>query len=65
MADIFFGKFSELVSSKDEKPVVEVKESSQTVIPREKKSHKKLFIYLSITIIIITGIYLISWIALK
>ena len=44
---------------------VEVKESSQTVIPREKKSHKKLFIYLSITIIIITGIYLISWIALK
>ena len=65
MADIFFGKFSELVSSKDEKPVVEVKESSQTLIPREKKSHKKSFIYLSIIIIIITSIYLISWIALK
>ena len=60
MADIFFGKFSELVSSKDEKQDVEVKESSETVIPREKKSQKKLFIYLSITIIIIAGIYLIS-----
>ena len=60
MADIFFGKFSELVSSKDEKQDVEVKESSETVIPPEKKSQKKLFIYLSITIIIIAGIYLIS-----
>ena len=60
MADIFFGKFSELVSSKDEKQDVEVKESSETVIPREKKYQKKLFIYLSIIIIIIAGIYLIS-----
>jgi len=66
MADIFFGKFSKLVSIKKgdidsvkKKEKVNLKNS----IPREKISNNKILIYLSIVIVVITSIYLISWIA--
>ena len=63
MADIFFGKFSELVSKKqvDEKNIE--KNVIQNEVPRENKSHNKILIYISIAIIATVAIYLIIWIA--
>ena len=59
MADIFFGKFSELISIK---PVLGSEEEITTdnQILREKKSVKKVFIYLFLIIIAIIVVYTIS-----
>ena len=50
MADIFFGKFSELIYSKTE--TKEIKETVEDKIPREKKPLKKLLIITSVVIIV-------------
>ena len=63
MADIFFGKFSELVSNKSN--VLKTETVSKVKVPREKKSFNKILIYSSLIIIIAIIIYSISWITLK
>ena len=52
MADIFFGKFSELVSNKE---VLKNKKSNEIKkeIPIDKKSNKNIYIYLSIVLLMI------------
>ena len=50
MADIFFGKFSELISPKTKTD--EIKKTVEDKIPREKKPIKKLLIIVSAVIII-------------
>ena len=51
MADIFFGKFSELISPKTKTD--EIKKTVEDKIPREKKPVKKLLIIVSAVIIIV------------
>ena len=63
MADIFFGKFSELVSNKSN--VLKTETVSEVKVSREKKSINKILIYSSLIIIIAIIIYSISWITLK
>ena len=60
MADIFFGKFSELVSKNqvDEKNIEE--NMLQNEVPREKKSKNKILIYISIAVLAAGAIYIIS-----
>ena len=59
MADIFFGKFSELVSSdEDDKKTIE-ENSEKIEVPSEKKSKKKTLIYISIAILAAAAVYLI------
>ena len=60
MADIFFGKFSELISP--EAKTDETKKIVEDQIPREKKSLKKLLIIVSAAIIIGIIVYSLSWI---
>ena len=59
MADIFFGKFSQLVSKNqvDKKNIEE--NVVQNEVPREKKSQNKILIYISLAIIASFSIYLI------
>ena len=55
MADIFFGKFSELVSSdQDDKKTIEKNKA-----PKEKKSQNKTLIYISVAIFAAVAVYLI------
>ena len=63
MADIFFGKFSELVSNQSN--ALKTETVSKVKVPREKKSFNKILIYSSLIIIIAIFIYSISWITLK
>ena len=58
MADIFFGKFSELVSNKTN--ILKTKKVSGVRVPREKKLIKKILIYSSLITIIAIIIYSIS-----
>ena len=58
MADIFFGKFSELVSNKTD--ILKTEKVSDARVPREKKPFNKILIYSSLIIIIVTIIYSIS-----
>ena len=59
MADIFFGKFSELVSSdQDDKKTIE-ENSEKIEVPSEKKSKNKTLIYISIAILAAAAVYLI------
>ena len=58
MADIFFGKFSELVSNKTD--ILKTEKVSDARVPREKKPFNKILIYLSLIIIIAIIIYSIS-----
>jgi len=60
MADIFFGKFSELISPKTETD--EIKKTVEDKISREKKPVKKLLIIVSAVIIIGIIAYSLSWI---
>ena len=63
MADIFFGKFSELVSSdQDDKKTIE-ENVEKNEAPKEKKSQNKTLIYISIAIFAAIAVYLIIWIA--
>ena len=58
MADIFFSKFSELISDKSE--TSKSGKISDTLVPREKKSLSKILIFSFITIFIAIIIYSIS-----
>ena len=58
MADIFFGKFSELVSNQSN--VLKTETALDVRVPREKKSINKILIYSSLIIIIAIIIYSIS-----
>ena len=58
MADIFFSKFSELVSNKTD--ILKTEKVSDAIVPREKKPFNKILIYSSLIIIIATIIYSIS-----
>jgi len=58
MADIFFGKFSELVSNKTD--ILKTEKVSDARVPREKKPFNKILIYSSLIIIITIIIYSIS-----
>ena len=60
MADIFFGKFSELVSN-DQGDKKTIKENVEKIeVPTEKKSQNKTLIYISIVLFAAVVIYLIS-----
>ena len=60
MADIFFGKFSELVSN-DQGDKKTIKENVEKIeVPTEKKSQNKTLIYISIVLFAAIVIYLIS-----
>ena len=63
MADIFFGKFSELVSNQSN--VLKTETVLDVKVPREKKSINKILIYSSLIIIVAIIIYSVSWITLK
>ena len=52
MADIFFGKFSELVSNK-EVPKNEKSNEVKKELPVTKKSNKNIYIYSSIVLLMI------------
>ena len=58
MADIFFGKFSELVSNKTD--ILKTEKVSDARVPREKKPFNKILIYSSLLVIITIIIYSIS-----
>ena len=58
MADVFFGKFSELISLKPVSENVEIK--SEVEIPREKKPLNKLLIFPSVIIVLAIIIYYFS-----
>ena len=60
MADIFFGKFSELVSKEHDVKKINEEQSVENKVPYEKKSQNKILIYSSITILVAIAIYLIS-----
>ena len=58
MADIFFGKFSKLVSNKSK--ILKTETVSDVRVPREKKPLNKILIYSSLIMIIAIIIYSIS-----
>ena len=58
MADIFFGKFSELISLKSKTDVI--KKTVENKIPREKKPAKKLLIIVFAAIIIGIAVYILN-----
>ena len=64
MADIFFGKFSQLISNKHilniEKTDSEKEVITKDIISREKNLKKKVFIYFSLVILATISIYLFS-----
>jgi len=58
MTDIFFGKFSELISTKSELEKTAI--PSEVAISREKKSKNKLFIIVSAVIVLGIAIYYLN-----
>ena len=59
MADIFFGKFSELVSSdQDDKKTIE-ENADKNEVPSQKKSQNKTLIYISAAILAAVAVYLV------
>ena len=60
MADIFFGKFSELVSKEHDVKKINEEQSVENKVPYEKKPQSKILIYSSIAILVAIAIYLIS-----
>ena len=65
MADIFFGKFSKLISSK-KTSVEKIPDDTKNEVPVSKKFNKNIYIYSSIIVLalIIVG-YFIIWFALS
>ena len=60
MADIFFGKFSELLSSSE---TIKVQKEDDKIIPEKRFYLKKInnkFVYLAITLVILIAIYLVK-----
>ena len=64
MADIFFKKFTDIISAK---PEIEKKEEKLTKnnFPRENNKNKRILIYLSAIIILASIIYSLSWITYR
>ena len=60
MADIFFGKFSELVSEDQDDKIITEKKNIENKATIEKKPPNKILIYFSIVILIALVIYLID-----
>ena len=58
MADIFFGKFSELVSNKTD--ILKTEKVLDARVPREKKPFNQILIYAALILIITIIIYSIS-----
>ena len=58
MADIFFGKFSELISSEKNKSI-EIAETDDQKVPVSKINYRYL------TAAVVLGIFLIYWMFLK
>ena len=58
MADIFFGKFSTLISNKSTRDKIE--EISENKIPREKKPLNRILIFSSVVIVLGIVIYYFS-----
>ena len=58
MTDIFFGKFSELISTKSELEKITI--PSEVAISREKKAKNNLFIIVSVVIVLGIVIYYLS-----
>ena len=58
MTDVFFGKFSELISSK--KNFEKKETSSKNIIPREKKTSNKILLYVGLAVSILLIAYLLS-----
>jgi len=63
MADIFFGRFSKLISTKTETD--QIKKSVEDKISLEKKSLKKILIVVSVAIIIGIILYNLNWITYR
>jgi len=63
MADIFFGKFSELVSKEQGVKKINEEKRVENKTPHKKKPQNKILIYSSIAILLAVAIYLICWIA--
>jgi len=59
MADIFFGKFSELVSKDQDVVKIDEKKNVENIISHEKKSQSKILVYFCIGIFTTILIYLI------
>ena len=60
MADIFFGKFSELISKEQDDKKINEEQRVENKVPQEKKSQNKILIYSSIAILVVIAIYLIN-----
>ena len=60
MADIFFGKFSELVSNDQDFKKTTKENVVENEIPQKKNSQKKILIYISIAVFAVVAIYLIG-----
>tara|TARA_Y100000590_G_scaffold14002_1_gene16819 strand:- start:206 stop:778 length:573 start_codon:yes stop_codon:yes gene_type:complete len=60
MADIFFGKFSELVSKDQDPEQIKKEKIPEIKIPREKKSYNKIIIYFFVGILAAIAIYLFN-----
>ena len=58
MADIFFGKFSKLISS-EKNETIEITDSDKEKVPETKINYRYL------TAAVVLGIFLIYWIFLK
>ena len=58
MTDIFFGKFSELISTKSELEKTAI--PSEVVVSRDKKTKNKLFIIVSTVIVLGIALYYLS-----
>ena len=58
MTDIFFGKFSELISTKSELEKTAI--PSEVAISREKNTKNKLFIIVSAVIVLGIAIYYLN-----
>ena len=59
MADIFFGKFTELLSNSQDKKII-AESALKNEIPLEKKSKNKILIYISIALLSASLVYIIS-----
>ena len=59
MADIFFGKFSELISTEDSSSSEQIseKKNDQTIEAKPKKQNQKILIYAAITVTVAILIY--------
>ena len=57
MADIFFGKFSKLILEVQENDKVEEKKNTEIEILSETKPQKKIFVYLTIAIIVAVAVF--------